>query len=57
MLSADEIREAAGSLRRLLAAVEAGQLEAAPVVVERLWGAVEALDELTRSIPVRDTDV
>lgn len=46
MLSADEIREAAGSLRRLLAAVEAGEIDATPEELAHLRGAVEAMERV-----------
>jgi hypothetical protein len=53
----DEMESAAGSLRRLVAAVEAGDLDASSAQVAALAGAVAALEALLGQDAVRDTDV
>lgn len=52
MLSADEIREAVGSLRRLLAAVEAGEVEATAEELAHVRGAVEAMERVLQAEPL-----
>ncbi len=46
MLNERQVREAAATLRRLVAAVEAGDLDAEPSHLQRLRGACTALEEL-----------
>lgn len=53
-----ELREAADGLRRILAAVERGELDCPPSLVTRLDGArvaLAALGESDRSVPMKPT--
>ncbi len=57
MLDEREVQEAAATLRRLVAAVEAGDLDAEPSQLQRLRGACTALEELAGPASVRQPTV
>lgn len=57
MLDVDEVRQAVRSLRGVLAAVEAGEVECEPAQLAHLRGAVDALEQLVTPNVVRDTSV
>lgn len=48
-LDVEQVRQATEVLRRLLAAVEAGEIDAGPGEVRRLQAAVESLDLILRT--------
>ena len=52
-VSVAEIREVAAGLRRMLDAIEAGQITADSGTIARLEGAVAALDALAGDYPAR----